>query len=319
MDDVQCILDKARVQRMQLDLNLLTALDALLEEGGVTAAAQRLHLSPPAMSRALGRIRRATGDEILVRTGRTMTPTPRALALRGDVHALVQQAHAVLAPQGQLDLATLRRTFTLRCHDSITSAMGPDLLTAVHTLAPGVQLRLLAEADTDTEDLRHGRTDLEIGGGPLAQPEIRSESLGQADLVLAVRPDHPSIGPDLTVEQFAAAQHITISRRGRLQDPIDDALAARGLHRQVIAAAPTSTVALQLVRHSDVVVAVPAQTCALTLRSLDLRTLPIPLELPPVRVSQAWHQRYDNDPAHAWLRDQTRRALRNSLTAPGPA
>ena len=115
---------------MQLDLNLLTALDALLEEGSVAGAAERLHVTAPAMSRSLGRIRRATGDQILVRTGRTMTPTPYAIAVREQVHDLVQQARGVLAPSREIDLATLERTFTLRWHDALVALSGPALLAA---------------------------------------------------------------------------------------------------------------------------------------------------------------------------------------------
>src|SRR3954465_11323365 len=108
-----------RFTAVQVDLNLLTALDALLEEGSVAGAAARLRLSAPAMSRTLGRIRRATGDQILVRTGRTMTPTPYAIAIREQVHELLQQVQGVLAPSRELDLTTLERTFTLRWHDSL--------------------------------------------------------------------------------------------------------------------------------------------------------------------------------------------------------
>src|SRR3954471_15354795 len=99
---------------MQLDLNLLTVLDALLEEGSVLGAADRLHLSSPAVSRSLGRIRKLTGDDILVRTGRTMTPTPYALAIREQVSGLVRQANAVLAPSRDLNVAALERIFTLQ-------------------------------------------------------------------------------------------------------------------------------------------------------------------------------------------------------------
>jgi DNA-binding transcriptional LysR family regulator len=116
---------------MRLDLNLLTALDALLEEGSVAGAAQRLHLSSPAMSRTLTRIRRATDDAILVRTGRSMTPTPYAIAIRANVRRLVEQAHAVLSPQRDVDPASLDRTFHLRWHDALTELAGPTLLTAV--------------------------------------------------------------------------------------------------------------------------------------------------------------------------------------------
>jgi len=289
---------------MQPDLNLLTALDALLEEGSVAGAAARLYLSEPAMSRTLGRIRRTTGDQILVRAGRTMTPTPHALALRAEVHTLVQHAHAVLTPQRDLDLGTLERTFTLQCHDAITTALGPTLLVTIESQAPGVTLRLLAEASIDTNDLRHGQVDLEIGAAEPSLPEIHFETIGHDHLVLAVRPEHPLMDGELTIDRYATARHIIVSRRGRLHDLIDDALAARGLRRHVVAAAPTSTAALHFVRYSDLVVAVPAHMCGPTVAMLGLRTLPLPLVVSPSAVNLAWHRRYDTDKAHVWLRGQ---------------
>jgi DNA-binding transcriptional LysR family regulator len=294
---------------MQLDLNLLTALDALLEEGSVGGAAERLGLSEPAMSRTLGRIRRVTGDQILVRTGRSMTPTPYAVAVRAEVHALVQQARAVLAPARDLDLAGLNRTFTLRCHDAVTSAIGPGLIAAVQAQAPAVRLRFLAEASTDTNELRHGQVDIEVGSTQPTLPEVRSEIVQQGHLVAALRPGHPLAHQPLTVERYAGALHLTVSRRGRLYDPIDESLEALGLRRRVVAAVPTSTAALHLIRHSDLIVAVPEHMCGPTVQAQGLHTLPIPLDLRPVPVIQAWHQRYDSDQAHSWLRDQVRTAL----------
>ncbi len=108
---------------VHVDLNMLTALDALLEENSVQAAADRLHLSAPAMSRTLSRIRKSTGDDILVRTGRTMTPTPRALAIRDEVRELVRRVGDMLSPTNTLDLATLRRTFTIQCHDALVGRL----------------------------------------------------------------------------------------------------------------------------------------------------------------------------------------------------
>src|ERR1700727_1713040 len=123
---------------MHVDFNLLIALDALLEENSVAAAADRLHLSPPAMSRTLSRIRRATGDDILVRSGRAMTPTPRALELREETRELVRRAAAVLTPARTLDLATLARVFTICGHDALAGALAPPLTAAIGAAAPGV-------------------------------------------------------------------------------------------------------------------------------------------------------------------------------------
>lgn len=295
---------------MYLDLNLLRAFDALLEEGTVAGAAERLYLSQPAMSRTLGRIRRTTGDQILVRTGRTMTPTPYALAVQEEVHALVQQASALLTPQREFDPATLQRTFTLQFHEAITTAIGPGLLATVQAQAPDVALRFLAEAPVDTTDLRQGRVDITIGADEPTFPEIRSETLGHDRLVLVARPGNPVLHRPLTLERYAEACHLTVSRRGRLHDPVDALLAVHGLHRRVVATAPTTTAALHFVRESDLVVAVTDRVCHPMVSALGLMTAAIPLDLPPIPVITCWHQRYEDDRAHAWLRDRVRTAVR---------
>jgi DNA-binding transcriptional LysR family regulator len=301
--------DMTRVRQVHLDLNLLAALDALLEEGSVAGAAERMHLSAPAMSRTLGRIRRLTADQILVRTGRTMTPTPRALAIQAEVHDLVARAVAVLEPEQKLDLGTLERTFTIRGHDAVTTAIGADVLASVRSAAPGVTLRFLAETSTDTNELRQGRVDLEIGSAEPESPEISSASIGGDRLVVALRPDHPCADGPLTPDRFAAADHVIVSRRGRLVDPIDPVLRELGLQRRVVASAPTSTAALYIVSRSELLVAVPERICRPTLESFGLCTRPLPFDLEPVPLFLAWHQRYDNDKAHRWLRSRVRDAF----------
>ncbi|WP_329343088.1 LysR family transcriptional regulator [Streptomyces sp. NBC_00663] len=301
---------------MQLDLNLLTALDALLEEGSVAGAAARLHVTAPAMSRSLGRIRKATGDQILVRTGRHMTPTTRALAMRTEVHTLVQQAHRLLSPQTDLDLTTLERVFTVRWHDALTTACGTALVAAVHRQAPGVQLRLTAEPGNDTPELRRGEVDLASSAGPPSQPDIRHRLIGRDRLVVAVRPGHPLTEQPLTTARYAAAAHLTVSRRGSLHDRIDDTLAALGHQRHVIASAPTTGTALQLARDTDLVVTLPDAATRSARDQLGLTTLALPLDLPDVPLCLLWHQRYDNDPAHTWLRETATRTLQSLFTPP---
>ncbi|WP_375424680.1 LysR family transcriptional regulator [uncultured Friedmanniella sp.] len=293
---------------MHPDLNLLVALDVLLEEESVQAAADQLHLSSPAMSRTLGRLRALTRDEILVRTGRTMTPTPYASAVRDQVHQLVQQARSVLRPHHDLDLLTLERTFSLQCHDAITSVLAPTLLAMTRAAAPGVTLRFLAEPAADNGDLRRGRVDLTLGSTTPDQPDTRHENLGQGRLVVALRAGHPLQTDQLDLARYAAADHVLVSRRGRLSDPIDTALAEHGLRRRVIASAPSTAVAIDIVRGSDAVVAVPELICRTLTTRADIRYVPLPLDLEPVPVILAWHQRHENDPAHTWLRDQVRRA-----------
>ncbi|MFJ4676499.1 LysR substrate-binding domain-containing protein [Kitasatospora sp. NPDC088783] len=304
---------------MQLDLNLLTALDALLEEGSVAGAAARLHVTAPAMSRSLGRIRKATGDQILVRTGRSMVPTTRALAMRAQVHVLVQQAHHLLSAQQELDLAALDRVFTLRWHDALTAACGTALITAVHRQAPGVRLRLPAEPGSDDAELRRGEVDLESSSGAPALPDIRHRLVGTDRLVVAVRPGHPLTEEPLSVERYASAEHLTVSRRGSLHDPIDDALAAHGLTRHVVAAGPTTAFALQLARDTDLVVTLPDAVTRTTRERLGLTTLTPPLPLPDAPLHLRWHQRHDDDRAHTWLRDLATTTVRALFAPPtGP-
>src|SRR5436190_5442106 len=132
------------------DLNLLVTLDVLLAEGSVARAAQRLRLSPSAMSRALARLRQTTGDPLLVRAGRGLVPTPRALELRERVGQLVQDCEAVLRPAEKLNLKKLVRTFTLRTREGFVENFGPDLIVRVGQEAPGVRLRFVQEPDKDS-------------------------------------------------------------------------------------------------------------------------------------------------------------------------
>jgi len=294
---------------VHFDLNLLRTLDALLEEGSVTGAADRLHLSPPAMSRALGRLRRVTGDEILVRTGRTMTPTPRALAMRAEVHAVLDQAQQILAPVRSLDLAALDRTFTLRCHDALAATVIGPVVESARTQAPGVRLRFLAESSADTDELRRGHVELEVSAGPAAGEDVRSEVAGHDALAVLAAPGHPFARGTGDLAAYLGAEHLSVSRRGRLRDAVDDALAARGLSRRVPVAVPTALAAVELVSRGDLLGTAPARTVGPLARRWGLQVLPLPVEVPAVPLVLSWPRRYDGDRAHAWLREQVRRAL----------
>src|SRR4028119_203909 len=145
------------------DLNLLVTLDVLLAEGSVARAAQRLRLSPSAMSRALARLRETTGDPLLVRAGRGLVPTPRAIELRERVGSLVQEAEATLRPAEILDVSSLVRTFTLRTSDGFVETFGPDLIARLAGEAPGVRLHFVLKPDKDSTPLRDGSVDFETG------------------------------------------------------------------------------------------------------------------------------------------------------------
>ena len=303
---------------MQLDLNLLRALDVLLEEGSVGGAAFRLNLSEPAMSRTLGRIRRVTGDAILVRSGRFMTPTPYALSIREQVHATVLQARALLQPPEALNLATLQRAFTLRGHDALLDALVPHVVGKVTRQAPRVQLRLLSETqgrgDEEVQDLRRGETDLMLGAAPPPAPDLVTEVVGHDHLTVALRAQHPLLIGELTAERFAAAQHVSVSRRGRLHGPVDVALAEQGLTREVVVAVPVAAVAAQLAAQSELLISVPSKMMGATLSALGLERRPVPVRVEPVPVMMTWHVRTEGDAASRWFRDEVRSVVRQILS-----
>jgi DNA-binding transcriptional LysR family regulator len=283
------------------DLNLLITLDVLLAEGSVARAAKRLRLSPSAMSRALARLRETMGDPLLVRAGRGLVPTPRALELRERVAQLVQDAEAVLRPAAQIDLKQLVRTFTLRSSEGFVENFGPALIARIAEEAPGVRLCFMQKPDKDSTPLRDGTVDLETGVvGQDASPELRTQALFRDRFIGVVRMDHPLSQGEVTPARYAAGGHIYVSRRGLDKGPIDEALKSLGLARQVVTIVAGFATALALARATDLIVSVPERHTA-SLRT-GMHSFALPLALPPFTVAMLWHPRMDADPAHRWLR-----------------
>ncbi|MFI7602989.1 LysR family transcriptional regulator [Actinoplanes sp. NPDC049681] len=284
------------------DLNLLVTLDVLLEEGSVTRAGKRLALSPSAMSRALARLRRATGDPLLVRSGRGLVPTPRAVELRTRVSALVRDAEQVLRPAERLDLATLARGFSVRCSDGFVERFGPELVAAVGSQAPGVRLHFLQKTRPDPEALRDG-VDLETGVADEAPPpEVRSRPLFTDRFVGVVREGHPLSTGKVTTARYASARHVHVSRRGLAEGLVDEAIRRTGRRRDIVTVVDGFGAAVALARAADLVATVPERHTE-NLRQ-GMRSFALPFPAPEVTVSLLWHLRLDADPAHRWLRDR---------------
>lgn len=298
-------------------MNLLVALDALLETNSVTKAAERLNTSAPAMSRTLARLRRVLDDPLLVRAGRNLVPTPRALELRHEVNNLVGQGRELLRPRGGLDPAGLKRSFAVRAGDSVGPALIAPLLAAVRTQAPGVTLHFRPDAPEDTAALRDGRVDIEVGVIDRTDPETMVHRLF-GDRVLGVAaPDHPLVCERVTVARYAGAAHLAVSRHGRAHGPIDDRLALHGRTRRVVATVPDMASALLAVRSGVLVCPAPGHLSANAVAAMDLRTFEIPLPLPEVTVSLAWHPRNTADGGHRWLRELIRSILTPSADRAG--
>jgi DNA-binding transcriptional LysR family regulator len=289
----------------EIDFNLLTALEAVLAEGSVAGAARRLGLSESAMSRTLARLRAATGDPILVRAGRDMVPTPRAEALRREVSALTQAVRNVLQPDGAaFEPKGLDRIFTIRANESFVETVGARLVSAAASAAPAVRLNFTPKPDKSVEPLRAGLIDLDIGVmGQDAGPEVRVQALFRDRFAGVARAGHPLFEGGITPERFAGFGHVVSSRRGHRDGPVDAALAALGITRRVAAVVQSFPAAVAIVCRSDLITVAP-ETYLIAVAELrnDLQIFPLPVETPPITVSQMWHPRVDADPAHRWLR-----------------
>jgi len=301
------------------DFNLLGTLDVLLAEGSVARASRRLGLSPSAMSRALARLRLATGDPLLVRAGRGLVPTPRALELRDRVGQLVQDAEAVLRPAGDIRLDSLERSFTLRSAEGFVESFGARLLARVGREAPGVRLRFVQKLDKDNVPLRDANVDLETGVvDDATDPEVRAQALFRDRFVGVVRTGHPLCRGRITPARYAAVRHVFVSRRGRNTGPMDDALRLLGLEREIATVVGGFSTALALARATDLVATVPERHTG-SLRT-GMHSFPLPVATPEFTVSMLWHPRFQADAAHRWFRGCVKEVCEeqpNRATPPG--
>lgn len=296
------------------DLGLLAWLDALLQEGSVTGAAKRVGLSTPAMSHALARIRERLGDPILVRSGRGMLLTPRAQALKAQVHGVVTEARRVLEPERPFVPGELSRTFVVHATDYVLTVLGATADRILRQEAPQACVRFVPNTPDDSAMLRDQGSDLAVGiYGDLPQ-EMRNRQLLTDRFVCVVRQGHPAAARRFTLEQFVAIPHIQVAPRGLPGGYLDDVLRERGLTRTVARAVPYFVTALQLVAETDYVLTVSERIAKRYAAGFGLALLEVPLKLRPYALSLVWHPRLDADPGHRFLREVILRAAKEAAS-----
>lgn len=284
-----------------VDLRLLLALDALLEERSVTRAGRRLGLTQSATSRVLGRLRVTFGDALLVRTGRDLVPTPRAEALRQPLRDALLGLNAVVAEPPSFDPTTARRTFTLATTDYGAAIAVSPILGQLSRQAPGVDL-VVNPQDDRWEALSTGALDAAIFPRRRSAPGVVWTNLFAEEFVCLVRRNHPSVRGVLSLKQFSELPHLFVSPTGAARGVVDQALARRGLSRRIALRIQSFLVAPLVVAESDLIALVPKRVAVQQAARLPLQLLPPPLELPGFSVALAWHERMRADPGHAWLR-----------------
>ncbi|HEU4538988.1 MAG TPA: LysR family transcriptional regulator [Polyangiaceae bacterium] len=304
-----------------IDLNLLVALDALLEERHVTRAARRAGLTQPAMSNALGRLRRLLDDPVLVPgPKRMLVPSARAQALAGPLHRILGELGEALAPAPRFDPGASRNTFSVVTNDYLQAVLLPPLTRLLAAEAPGVDVTAYPPLRyTDWDRVLTGGADaarLPVGDTEMPRGRHR-KPLFVDPLVCVVRARHPRVGKRLTLATYLGLPHLKVSPGG-VGGPstLDRALLERGLRRRVGLSVAYFNAAPPVVAQSDFVATIPSSLARLHAGPLGLRVLAPPLELPPVEHSLFWHDRAERAPEHRWLRGRILAAA--ALVAAGP-
>ena len=291
------------------DMNLLLALDVLLREESVTVAGEKMGLSAPAMSRTLLRARKLLGDPILVRAGKRLVPTPRALELKGRIQTLADEARSIVQSRQAVSLAEMERTFTIRADESLAGVFATKIMDRLNEKAPKMKVRFLGRPGDSAEALREGSVDLDIVPRSKAGAEIKMQMLDRVKFVGAVRAGHALPREKITAARFAAQKHISAGWMGKPRGPIDFELEKLGLNRATVLWLPSFLPALVAAATSDLVAAVPQYYTSAAVSLFGLHVFRIPLKLEPVTILQAWHPRLDADPAHRLLRECIRQVF----------
>ncbi|MCB9522470.1 MAG: LysR family transcriptional regulator [Myxococcales bacterium] len=299
----------------KIDLNLLVALHALLDEGSVTRAAQRMGVTQSAMSRSLARLRALLDDPLLIRTRHGMRPSPRADALRAPLRRLVVDAAALVERRAEFNPAHSDHTFTLASSDHAHLALLPGLLARLAREAPGVNLFVRPDSRRTAEQLEDGVLDLAIGPpGFLPWDHLQQQHLLRDDFTVVLRADHPD-ADRMDLDRYCALSHALTAPLGEPGGLVDPLLAALGRRRRVALTAPSFLAVGHLVAQSDLISTLPTRVARALARTLRLCLLAPPLTIPGFELRQHWHPHRQGDPAHAWFRRVVREV---AAAAPDP-
>ncbi len=305
-------IESPRVNFNSLDLNLIRVFDALMAERSATRAGDRIGLSQPAVSAALNRLRHALNDQLFVRRGNEMVPTPRAEALAPLARAALSQIERMVEPPGSFDPAGLERHFTLMGSDFVSMLLMPALASRIRTAAPRVVLRLRDTSIGDVaRQLREDAIDLAIEPALSPQEGVSAQTLFMSPFVVISARDHRVLadagiapGDPIPMAVYSSLPHALRSVDGSLSGPIDYALAAAGQRRSVVLTVPQFEAVALAVAGGGYLAALPAQFAETVARRMALSIYRLPVEVPAAEVQMLWHARHDNERAHRWLREQ---------------
>ena len=286
------------------NLNLLVVLDALLNERSITRAAARLHLSQPATSAAVGKLRDWLGDPLLVRGTDGYTLTARGEELIGPVRLILENIERTIQSPATFNPAEAVRTFRIAANDAFELVVLPGLVERLHQLAPNVRLIIVAtEGTLPVNALASGEVDFAWGNFDGLPAGFYTQVMLEDSLACLVRNGHPLIRNRLTLAQYGAASHIVVALKGNiLSELVQRRLAEIGVSLNVGLQLPHLLAAPFLVANSNHIVTLPRRVAQTYTELLDLKLFKLPFAFPSYEVSLVWHERAHRDPASIWLR-----------------
>lgn len=302
-----------------LDLNLLVALETLVEERNVTKAAARLGLTQSAMSHKLRRLREELGDPLLVQGRQGMVATPTAERLLAPVRKGLREIRAALRTVEPFDAATSRRCFTVITTDYAEFAILPKVLAYSSAHAPFVSATMREIWPGMFDALEDGSADLIVGPQVPPTTGLVQRRIAEDGFMCAVRKDHPKVGDTLDLALFLELHHVLIAPgpRGPM-GIVDEALAEMGLERHVAMRVPHFLGGPYIAAQSDLVLTAPRALLVHAAQILPLKLFDVPVELPPGRIFMIWHDRVSDDPGNIWLRELTARCTAEVSGARAP-
>ncbi|MDE2377524.1 LysR family transcriptional regulator [Bradyrhizobium sp.] len=300
----------SQFDHLDLDGHLLQLLLAVIEEGSITHAAQRLGVTQSAVSHLLDKLRGIVGDPLFVKSGRGIAPTARAQALADHARRLLEELRS-FSSAAEFDPARLSVLVTVAANDLQRDLLLPSFLRYVRAQSPGFSLRVIPSGAPTAELLRDQQCQLAITPRPPEGSDILQKRLFED--TYRVFYDAGRRGPPMTVEDYLAADHVTVLHEARRSLDIDEVLADRGIRRRFVAQVPDFAGIGPFLRGSTMVATLPGLLRAHMLR--DFAAAPVPVECPPMPMFMVWHLRHQADPMHRWLRQQLEIVVAPALAA----
>lgn len=296
----------------RIDLNLFRVLDAIYTQGGVSAAARTLHLTQPAVTHALGRLRDHLGDPLFVRQGNRLLPTEKVRAMMPSVQSHLKGLLASAHAQATFAPSRLQMEFAIGFRDILESIALPRLMAEIGPEAPGVRLvsRRVA-ADEMERELSAGTLDLVVDRPLRAGTRISRQHLLDETLVVAMRRGHPS-ARQLSRADYLAAPHVVVSPLGEA-NALDTLLGQKGAFREVRMVAQHYFAACQIVAASDLLLTVPKAYAEHVAPLLPMALQPLPIRIKAFPIFAYWHDSKDGDPAHAWFRERLVKSITGAM------